>query len=175
LGRQCCAAVRRRQSRGGGIVAKHVRSIIRRIGQFLSSISSIILFLLRSQLSYCRCAIATLRVSSLSVTKRDSSFRRTSISSSFSRLHVNTPHHAQTTHKMFRTALLRSARQAIRVAPRCQTSIARPAARSSLFQSKQITPASYFQAVRCYSASAGLAKEEVQGRIMDLLKNFDKV
>lgn len=112
---------------------------------------------------------------SLPVTKRGSSFHRTLISSSFSQLHANTPHHVQTTHKMFRTALLRSARQAIRVAPRCQTSIARPAARSSLFQSKQITPATYFQAVRCYSASAGLAKAEVEGRIMDLLKNFDKV
>ncbi|KAF2477948.1 acyl carrier protein [Lindgomyces ingoldianus] len=76
---------------------------------------------------------------------------------------------------MFRTALLRSARQAIRSAPRCQTPIARPVVRSSLFQSKHITPAAYFQAVRCYSAHAGLAKEEVEGRIMDLLKNFDKV
>ncbi|KAF2878105.1 acyl carrier protein-like protein [Massariosphaeria phaeospora] len=76
---------------------------------------------------------------------------------------------------MFRTALLRSARQAARSTPRWQTPIARPAARSSLLQSKQIIPAAYFQAVRCYSASAGLSKDEVQGRIMDLLKNFDKV
>ena len=29
--------------------------------------------------------------------------------------------------------------------------------------------------LRWYSAPAGLAKEEVQGRIIDLLKNFDKV
>ncbi|KAF2799919.1 acyl carrier protein [Melanomma pulvis-pyrius CBS 109.77] len=76
---------------------------------------------------------------------------------------------------MFRVALLRSARQAIRAAPRCQTPIARPVARSSLFQPKQITPAAYFQGVRCYSASVDLSKDEVQGRIMDLLKNFDKV
>ena len=76
---------------------------------------------------------------------------------------------------MFRTALLRSARQAIRAAPQCQTSIARPAARSSLFQSKRKTPAAYFQAVRCYSAHAGLSRDEVQERILDLLKNFDKV
>ncbi|KAF1979962.1 acyl carrier protein [Bimuria novae-zelandiae CBS 107.79] len=75
---------------------------------------------------------------------------------------------------MFRTALLRSARQAVRAAPRWQAPIARPVARSSLFQAKQITP-SAFQAVRCYSASAGLSKEQVEGRIMDLLKNFDKV
>ncbi|KAF2007809.1 acyl carrier protein [Amniculicola lignicola CBS 123094] len=76
---------------------------------------------------------------------------------------------------MFRTALFRSARQAVRAAPRCQTAIARPVVPRSLFQQKQIAPAAYFQAVRCYSASAGLSKDEVEGRIMDLLKNFDKV
>ncbi|KAF9733083.1 Acyl carrier protein, mitochondrial [Paraphaeosphaeria minitans] len=76
---------------------------------------------------------------------------------------------------MFRTALLRSARQAVRAAPRWSAPIARPAARSSLLQAKQITPSVRFQAVRCYSASAGLSKDEVEGRIMDLLKNFDKV
>lgn len=76
---------------------------------------------------------------------------------------------------MFRTALLRSARLAVRAAPRSQAAIARPVARSSLFSIKQITPSARFQAVRCYSAAAGLSKDEVQGRIMDLLKNFDKV
>ncbi|KAF2134657.1 acyl carrier protein [Dothidotthia symphoricarpi CBS 119687] len=70
---------------------------------------------------------------------------------------------------MFRTALLRSAGSAVRAAPRCQASMARPVARSAL------TPSAYFQAARCYSASAGLSQDEVQGRIMDLLKNFDKV
>lgn len=29
--------------------------------------------------------------------------------------------------------------------------------------------------MRCYSAAAGLGKPEVEGRIVDLLKNFDKV
>jgi NADH dehydrogenase (ubiquinone) 1 alpha/beta subcomplex 1 len=53
--------------------------------------------------------------------------------------------------------------------------MARPVARSSFFQPKQITLSTYFQAVRCYSASAGLSQDEVTGRIMDLLKNFDKV
>jgi hypothetical protein len=53
--------------------------------------------------------------------------------------------------------------------------MARPVARSSFFQPKQITPSTYFQAVRCYAASAGLSQDEVTGRIMDLLKNFDKV
>ncbi|KAL5120955.1 mitochondrial acyl carrier protein [Pleosporales sp. CAS-2024a] len=50
-----------------------------------------------------------------------------------------------------------------------------PVARGSFFQPKQIYPSTYFQAVRCYAASAGLSKDEVTGRIMDLLKNFDKV
>lgn len=31
------------------------------------------------------------------------------------------------------------------------------------------------QAVRCYSAPGGLPKDEVQGRIIAILKNFDKV
>ncbi|KAF2031068.1 acyl carrier protein [Setomelanomma holmii] len=53
--------------------------------------------------------------------------------------------------------------------------MARPVARSSFFQRKQITPSTYFQAVRCYAASAGLSQDEVTGRIMDLLKNFDKL
>lgn len=53
--------------------------------------------------------------------------------------------------------------------------MARPVARASFVQPKQITPSVYFQAVRCYAASAGLSRDEVTGRIMDLLKNFDKV
>ena len=53
--------------------------------------------------------------------------------------------------------------------------MARPVARASFFQPKQTSPSTYFQAVRCYAASAGLSQDEVTGRIMDLLKNFDKV
>lgn len=53
--------------------------------------------------------------------------------------------------------------------------MARPVARSSFVQQKPMTPSVYFQAVRCYAASAGLSQDEVTGRIMDLLKNFDKV
>jgi hypothetical protein len=53
--------------------------------------------------------------------------------------------------------------------------MARPVARSSFVQPKQINPSVYFQAIRCYAASAGLSKDEVTGRILDLLKNFDKV
>ncbi|KIV96427.1 Acyl carrier protein, mitochondrial [Exophiala mesophila] len=36
-------------------------------------------------------------------------------------------------------------------------------------------PSFVVPSVRCYSASAGLTKDEVQGRIFDVLKNFDKV
>ncbi|OAL51948.1 acyl carrier protein [Pyrenochaeta sp. DS3sAY3a] len=53
--------------------------------------------------------------------------------------------------------------------------MARSVPRPSFIQPKQASPSVYFQAVRCYSASAGLSQDEVTGRIMDLLKNFDKV
>jgi hypothetical protein len=74
---------------------------------------------------------------------------------------------------MFRSALLNTARAATRPVCRRQAAIARPLnLRSPLFQSKNQL---WFQAARCYSAAAGLSKDEVQGRILDLLKNFDKV
>ncbi|KAH7382794.1 acyl carrier protein-like protein [Cadophora sp. MPI-SDFR-AT-0126] len=75
---------------------------------------------------------------------------------------------------MFRTALLRSARSATRQAAQKSGAIARPATQSSLLSQSRFAP-SAFQAVRCYSAAAGLEKPEVEGRIVDLLKNFDKV
>lgn len=46
---------------------------------------------------------------------------------------------------------------------------------SSLLRSSRVTPSFVIQSIRCYSAPAGLSKDEAQGRIMDLLKNFDKV
>ncbi|KAI1608977.1 NADH dehydrogenase 1 alpha/beta subcomplex 1 [Exophiala viscosa] len=46
---------------------------------------------------------------------------------------------------------------------------------SSLLQSSRTAPSFAITSIRCYSAPAGLSKDEVQGRIMDLLKNFDKV
>ncbi|TVY21959.1 Mitochondrial acyl carrier protein [Lachnellula arida] len=75
---------------------------------------------------------------------------------------------------MFRTVLLRSARSATCQAVRRSSPIARPALASSLVKQSQFAP-SAFQAARCYSAAAGLEKPEVEGRIIDLLKNFDKV
>ncbi|KAL1629361.1 putative vacuolar protein sorting-associated protein 74 [Diplodia seriata] len=76
---------------------------------------------------------------------------------------------------MFRTAILRSARGAARSAARWQAPIARPAVPALRAQSRQQLPAVCFQAVRCYSAGGALNQDEVQGRILDLLKNFDKV
>ena len=75
---------------------------------------------------------------------------------------------------MFRTALLRSARSATSQVVRTSSAIARPIAPSSVITKSRFAP-SAFQAVRCYSAAAGLSKNEVEGRIVDLLKNFDKV
>jgi NADH dehydrogenase (ubiquinone) 1 alpha/beta subcomplex 1 len=75
---------------------------------------------------------------------------------------------------MFRTALLRSAHSAASQAVRTSGAIARPVAPSSLVTKSRFAPTA-FQAARCYSAAAGLSKPEVEGRIVDLLKNFDKV
>lgn len=76
---------------------------------------------------------------------------------------------------MFRTAIVRSARLAA-------TQAARPAVRTFAVRSNPFintsrisTPATTLSAVRCYASSSGLGQEEVTGRILDLLKNFDKV
>ncbi|KAI9654467.1 MAG: putative secondary metabolism biosynthetic enzyme [Trizodia sp. TS-e1964] len=75
---------------------------------------------------------------------------------------------------MFRTALLRSARLAIQSTVRQPRSMARGAS-PFIRRNPQFAPAFTFQSIRCYSAPVGLSREEVEGRIMDLLKNFDKV
>lgn len=74
---------------------------------------------------------------------------------------------------MFRATVAR----AMRVAARPQTTslnFARPQVATSLLQSRSV-PSFVIPSIRFYSAPAGLSREEVQGRIMDLLKNFDKV
>ncbi|KAF2664791.1 acyl carrier protein [Microthyrium microscopicum] len=76
---------------------------------------------------------------------------------------------------MIRPILFAASRAAASTVPRQAASIARPLFRSSLLSSRHIIPAISFQGVRCYASSGGLAKEEVTGRILDLLKNFDKV
>ncbi|KAI4715886.1 acyl carrier protein [Aureobasidium sp. EXF-10727] len=76
---------------------------------------------------------------------------------------------------MFRLAVARSARCLAQAAPRVQAPITRRVAPSSFLPSTTAAPSTFVSAVRCYSAHAGLSKDEVQGRILDLLKNFDKL
>ncbi|KAK2823878.1 hypothetical protein FQN49_007526 [Arthroderma sp. PD_2] len=76
---------------------------------------------------------------------------------------------------MFRSAVVRSLRSVPRVA-----SAASPVSRqvpkfSCIARQAQFAPSFSYQAIRLYSAPAGLNQTEVQGRIVDLLKNFDKV
>ncbi|KAJ5294776.1 hypothetical protein PENANT_c014G11592 [Penicillium antarcticum] len=72
---------------------------------------------------------------------------------------------------MFRSAIVRSLRAS---APRAVKTPAPFQIRSSPIAVPQFTP-SIFQGARLYSAPAGLSKNEAEGRIVNLLKNFDKV
>ncbi|KAI7515532.1 hypothetical protein KC316_g21445, partial [Hortaea werneckii] len=47
--------------------------------------------------------------------------------------------------------------------------------RAPFVQSRISTPATSISAIRSYASSSGLSQDEVTGRILDLLKNFDKV
>ncbi|KAE8349049.1 acyl carrier protein-like protein [Aspergillus coremiiformis] len=74
---------------------------------------------------------------------------------------------------MFRSAVVRSLRVSMPRAVRTPTTFqirSAPMARPS-----QFAPRFTYQGVRLYSAPAGLNKDEVEGRIVNLLKNFDKV
>lgn len=76
---------------------------------------------------------------------------------------------------MFRSAIVRSLRASV---PRAAVKTPAPfQIRSSLITARvpQFTPCFASQPVRLYSAPAGLSKDEVEGRIVNLLKNFDKV
>ncbi|ETN37868.1 acyl carrier protein [Cyphellophora europaea CBS 101466] len=73
---------------------------------------------------------------------------------------------------MYRTAAVRALRAATRAPVLRQTPIIR---QTPFLQTSKVAPSFAVQSIRCYSAPAGLSKDEVQGRIMDLLKNFDKV
>ncbi|CAG8353339.1 unnamed protein product [Penicillium salamii] len=71
---------------------------------------------------------------------------------------------------MFRSAIVRSLRAS---APRVVKTPAPFHIRSSPIAAiPQFTP---FQGARLYSAPAGLSKTEAEGRIVNLLKNFDKI
>ncbi|KAL2045633.1 hypothetical protein N7G274_002061 [Stereocaulon virgatum] len=76
---------------------------------------------------------------------------------------------------MIRAALFRSARCASRSVIRTQLPASRTIAPYLSVPSTRYTPATRYPSIRCYSAPAGLSKTEVEGRIMDILKNFDKV
>ncbi|OJD22008.1 acyl carrier protein [Blastomyces percursus] len=81
---------------------------------------------------------------------------------------------------MFRFAIARSLRAASSVPRTIRPSGASlqvsrsplSAARTTQFQ---FSPCFTCQAIRSYSAPAGLTQSEIEGRIVDLLKNFDKV
>ena len=94
---------------------------------------------------------------------------------------VELPNDFLTTHTvtesvtMLRTALFQSARRASRLTARTRLPTPRAVAPCFAVRSSRITPSTTIQASRWYSAPAGLSQQEVEGRIMDLLKNFDKV
>lgn len=73
---------------------------------------------------------------------------------------------------MFRSAIVRSLRASV---PRAAV---KPSATFQIRSSPiaaQFTPSLVSQSIRFYSAPAGLSKDEIEGRIVNLLKNFDKV
>lgn len=80
-----------------------------------------------------------------------------------------------TPHTMLRTAAVRALRAASTPRIIRQVASARPQALNSFLRSSPAVPSLAVPSIRFYSAPAGLSKDEVQGRIMDLLKNFDKV
>lgn len=77
--------------------------------------------------------------------------------------------------RMMRTALLQPMRCASRVTPRIQPQISRSTVPCSYAVVTRPVSSVHPQGIRFYSAPSGLSKDEVQGRIMDILKNFDKV
>lgn len=68
--------------------------------------------------------------------------------------------------------MLRPLFQSARCAVRTAVPATRPLAARRV-QPQRFAPA--FVAVRGYAAGSGMSKPEVEGRIMDLLKGFDKV
>lgn len=81
-----------------------------------------------------------------------------------------------TTIAMFRTSIVRSARAVAQASARSYSTPAfRRAIPTPFAAAWTPAPVSRITAVRCYAAGSGLNQEEVTGRILDLLKNFDKV
>ena len=81
-----------------------------------------------------------------------------------------------TTVAMFRSSIVRSARAVAQASARSYSTPAfRRAVPTPFAAAWTPAPVSRITAVRCYAAGSGLNQEEVTGRILDLLKNFDKV
>ena len=76
---------------------------------------------------------------------------------------------------MLRIALKQSARCASKSVLRIQLPVSRTTTPCLFFKISRPAAAPQLQAIRWYSAPAELTQQEVEGRIMDLLKNFDKV
>ena len=76
---------------------------------------------------------------------------------------------------MLRQALARSLRSAVRTAPQRHQPVLRTAAPLAYTTFSRPSRVVQLLGARFYSAPAGLLKDEVEGRIMDILKNFDKV
>ncbi|KAG5203934.1 hypothetical protein GY631_7338 [Trichophyton interdigitale] len=77
---------------------------------------------------------------------------------------------------MFRSAVIRSLRTSVPRVARVASPVSRQApVAASIARQAQFAPRFAYQAIRQYSAPAGLSEQEVQGRIIDLLKNFDNV
>merc|ERR1712130_1043701 len=101
---------------------------------------------------------------------------RTSPSGSRDQPITHLPYHSQLLAvTMFRTAVLRSVRCAAQASTRVQRPAVQTAFRAPFVQSRISTPATSISAIRSYASSSGLSQDEVTGRILDLLKNFDKV
>ncbi|EFE43938.1 hypothetical protein TRV_01261 [Trichophyton verrucosum HKI 0517] len=77
---------------------------------------------------------------------------------------------------MFRSAVIRSLRVSVPRVARVASPVSRQApVAASIARQAQFAPRFAYQAIRQYSAPAGLSEQEVQGRIIDLLKNFDNI
>ncbi|EER26214.1 NADH-ubiquinoneoxido reductase, putative [Coccidioides posadasii C735 delta SOWgp] len=77
---------------------------------------------------------------------------------------------------MFRSALIRSLRTvSIPRAVRNSSTVRQLPRASAIVRQSQFAPCIPYQAIRSYSAPAGLNQSEVEGRIIDLLRNFDKI
>ena len=83
--------------------------------------------------------------------------------------------YTKTASNMIRAAFFKSTRCASRSLARTPLPTPRAIAPCLSLRSTGFTPVPRCSGIRSYSAPAGLSKPEVEGRIIDILKNFDKV